>query len=285
MRSRTHPTGMRPRATRRSNPLNLRLDLAYDGTPFRGFARQSDFRTVQGDLEDSLAKLFGREVETFVAGRTDAGVHALGQVVSVPDAPEGLDPITLRDALNGMCRPSLVMWSCREMEEGWHARFSARSRAYVYAILEGETPDPFLAGTTLYQRESLDIDAMNEAAGHLVGRRDFTSFGRLREPDAPAERLLYELRVWREGRIVKVRARANAFMQQMVRSLVGTLMQVGAGARSPDEVPEILGARDRSAAGPVAPPHALCLVAVEYDEGWSRPLDLDATAPEVPSSV
>ncbi|MDQ5815474.1 MAG: tRNA pseudouridine(38-40) synthase TruA, partial [Actinomycetota bacterium] len=122
---------MRPRATRRSNPLNLRLDLAYDGTPFRGFARQANFRTVQGDLEASLTKLFGREVETFVAGRTDAGVHALGQVVSVPNAPEGLDPITLRDALNGMCRPSLVMWSCREMEEGWHARFSARSRAYV----------------------------------------------------------------------------------------------------------------------------------------------------------
>lgn len=240
---------------------------------------------MQGDLERALAKVFDREVETFVAGRTDAGVHALGQVVSVPGAPDDLDPIVVRDALNGMCGPSVVIWTCREVEEGWHARFNARSRAYVYAILQGETSDPFLAPTALYHRPALDIAAMNEAAGHLVGHRDFSSFGRLRDPEAPAERLLYELHVLRHGRIVKVRARANAFIQQMVRSLVGTLIQVGTGVRSPDEMPAILEARDRSAAGPVAPAHGLCLVAVEYDEGWSRPLDLEEGAESGPQPV
>ena len=240
---------------------------------------------MQGDLERALTRVFDREVETFVAGRTDAGVHALGQVVSIPGAPDDLDPVAVRDALNGMCGPSVVIWESRQVEDGWHARFSARSRAYVYAILEGETSDPFLATTTLYHRPILDIDSMNEAAGHLVGHHDFSSFGRLRDPEAPAERLLYELRVSRHGRIVKVRARANAFIQQMVRSLVGTLIQVGAGVRSPDGVPAILEARDRSAAGPVAPAHGLCLVAVEYDEGWSRPPELEEGAGSEPRSV
>ena len=239
---------------------------------------------MQGDLERALGKVFDREVETFVAGRTDAGVHALGQVVSVPGAPDDLDPVAVRDALNGMCAPSVVIWEIREVEEGWHARFNARSRAYVYAILEGETSDPFLATTTLYHRSILDIESMNEAAGHLVGHHDFSSFGRLRDPEAPAHRLLYELRVSRHGRIVKVRARANAFIQQMVRSLVGTLIQVGTGVRSPDDMPDVLEARDRSAAGPVAPAHGLCLVAVEYDEGWSRPPELEVGAGAVPRS-
>jgi tRNA pseudouridine38-40 synthase len=114
---------------------------------------------------------------------------------------------------------------------------------------------------------------MNEAAGHLAGPHDFSSFGRVPE-GATADRLLYELRCWRDGNIIRVRARANAFIQQMVRSLVGTLVQVGEGRRSPAEMPSILEAKDRSAAGPVAPPHGLCLVSVEYDEGWSRPFDL-----------
>jgi tRNA pseudouridine38-40 synthase len=112
---------------------------------------------------------------------------------------------------------------------------------------------------------------MHEAAGHLVGLQDFSSFGRLREAGASPERNLFELSAERSGRIVRVHARANAFIQQMVRSIVGTLIQVGEGSRTPDEMPAILRSRDRGAAGPVAPPHGLCLVAVEYDEGWGLP--------------
>jgi tRNA pseudouridine38-40 synthase len=228
---------------------------------------------VQGDVENALSRLFAREVTIACAGRTDAGVHALAQVVSTSDALDGIDLVKLRAALNGMCGPAIAVTSCREAAEGWHARFSARSRTYVYAVLEGEVPDPFLARTTLHHPRPLDVDAMNEAAGHLAGPHDFSSFGRVSDRGAAAERVLFELVCRRTGRIVRVRARANAFIQQMVRSLVGTLMEVGVAKRSPGDMPALLEARDRAVAGPVAPPQGLCLVSVEYDDGWSRPVD------------
>ena len=252
--------------------MNLRLDISYDGAPFHGFARQSNVDTVQGDLEDALSRLFRRDVETVCAGRTDAGVHALGQVVSVADAPDDLDEIKIRDALNSMLAPSIAVSAARRVDEDFHARFSALSRMYVYALLLGETPDPFLAKTTMYHPEPLDVAAMNEAAGALVGPHDFASFGRIPEGGS-SERLLYELSCWTTGDVLRIKARANAFIQQMVRSLVGTLVAVGEGRRGPDEMQSILDARDRSAAGQVAPPHGLCLVAVEYEDGWSRPFD------------
>jgi tRNA pseudouridine38-40 synthase len=261
--------------------VNLRLDLAYDGAPYRGFARQPDVRTVQGDLEDALAKLWSRDVTLIVAGRTDAGVHALGQVVNTTDAPDDIDPVKVRDALNAMLAPHVSIAECKPVADDFNARFSARSRTYVYGILQRSFPDPFLAPTTWFHPEPLDVDAMNEAAGHLVGPHDFRSFGRVPEPDASAERVLYELRCKREGDIIRIRARANAFIQQMVRSLVGTLVAVGEGRRGPEEMPEVLAAGDRAAAGPVAPAHGLCLVSVEYDEGWSGTLFL---SPERPAS-
>ncbi|HYI45039.1 MAG TPA: tRNA pseudouridine(38-40) synthase TruA [Actinomycetota bacterium] len=249
--------------------MNLRLDVAYDGAPFRGFARQPDVRTVQGDLEEALSKLCGAELSTVGAGRTDAGVHALGQVVSVFGVPDDLDPVKIRDSLNSMLHPAIAVSECRSVPEDFNARFGALSRAYVYGILQRRFSDPFLAPTVLFHPEPLDVEAMNEAAGHLVGAHDFSSFGRLPHSDAPAERVLYELRVRRDGDLIRVRARANAFLQQMVRSLVGTLIQVGEGRRSPEEMPQVLEARDRSAAGPVVVPQGLCLVSVEYPDGWS----------------
>jgi tRNA pseudouridine38-40 synthase len=253
--------------------MNLRFDLAYDGRPFHGFARQPDVRTVQGELETALTRVLQLEqVPTAVAGRTDAGVHAVGQVMSLGEVPDDVNLVALRDTLNGMVGPHISIWSLSAATEDFHARFSAKSRTYIYAILTGDVPDPFLAGTALYHRGELDVAAMNEAAGHLVGQHDFSSFGRVPDPDASAERLLFELRCRRDGGLVRVRARANAFIQQMVRSLVGTLVQVGEGKTPPDAMPATLSARDRAAAGPVAPPHGLCLVSVEYDEGWKAPL-------------
>lgn len=251
--------------------MNLRLDLAYDGRPFHGYARQRDVRTVQGDIEAALGKLLGSEPATAVAGRTDAGVHAVGQVMSVHDVPDDLDLVKLRDTLNGMLSPSISVWGMSAAADDFNARFSARSRTYIYAILQSDVPDPFLAATTLYHPGPLHVAAMNEAAGHLTGPHDFSSFGRVGEPGAPTERLLYELRCGRDDGLVRIRARANSFIQQMVRSLVGTLIRVGEGRTDPDEMPALLAARDRSAAGPVAPPHGLCLVSVEYDEAWKAP--------------
>jgi tRNA pseudouridine38-40 synthase len=249
--------------------MNLRLDIAYDGRPFHGFARQPDVRTVQGDIEEALAKLFARPTPTVGAGRTDAGVHALGQVVSVADTPDDVDLVKVRDSLNGMLGTPIAIHSAVQAADDFHARFSARSRTYVYAILQTRVPDPFLGGTTLFHPEPLDLGAMNEAAGHLAGPHDFSSFGRVPEGQS-AERVLYELSCHRSGDLIRIKARGNAFIQQMVRSLTGTLVQVGEGRKGPEEMPAILAARDRAMAGPVAAPHGLCLVSVEYDSGWSR---------------
>lgn len=213
----------------------------------------------------------GREISTVGAGRTDAGVHAVGQVATTADAPDDADPVKVRDALNAMCGPALSVRACREVPADFHARFSALSRSYIYATLVAETPDPWLARTTLWHPEPLDVDAMNEAAGHLVGHHDFSSFGRLPNPDAAPERTLFELQCARDRDVVRIWARANAFIHQMVRSLAGTLIQVGEGRRSPDKMVAVVAARDRAAAGPVAAPHGLCLVAVEYHDGWSGP--------------
>jgi tRNA pseudouridine38-40 synthase len=204
--------------------------------------------------------------------------------VSVPEAPDDADLVKVRDALNAMLRPSIAISACTEAPQGWHARHDARSRTYVYAVLRSETPDPFLARTTLYHPEPLDLAAMQEAAGHLVGDHDFASFGRVPEPGMSTTRTLFELAVVQTADLIRIRARANSFIQQMVRSLVGTLLQVGEGRRGPDDMVAVLAARDRAAAGPVAAPHGLCLVAVEYDAGWSVPISARRDDP-TPSSA
>ena len=217
--------------------------------------------------------MLGRTPVLTVAGRTDAGVHAAGQVVSAADVPDDAHPARLKGSLNSICGPAIVVHECRRAPDDFNARFDARSRTYVYALFTGDVADPWLSRTTWHHPGPLDVTAMNEAAGHLVGRRDFSSFGRLPAPDAGAERTLYQLSCSAAGALVRIHARADAFIQQMVRSLTGTLVAVGEGKTTPDEIPAILAARDRGAAGPVAPPQGLCLVSVEYDDGWSRPFD------------
>ena len=253
--------------------MNLRLDIAYDGEPFRGFAKQPGHRTVQGDLEAALTRMFGAEPTMHIAGRTDAGVHATGQVVSIPDAPDGIDPLRVRTSLNTMCGPSIALRAVSEAPEAWHARFDARSRTYVYAIHNSVVHDPFLIRTAWFRPAPLDLQAMNEAAGHLLGEHNFLSFGRLRKVGSTPIRTLFQLEFVPAGPVIRMKVRATSFIQQMVRSLAGTLVEVGEGKRDPGSMPAILEAKDRGAAGQVAPPHGLCLVAVEYDQGWSgRPV-------------
>ncbi len=228
---------------------------------------------MQGELEGALRSIFGREVQTFGAGRTDAGVHALGQVVGCPDLPKEADPDRIQKAVNGMCGPSISIWRSQPAPPEWHARYSAISRAYVYAILISEVADPFLDATTWRVPQELNVPAMNEAAGQLLGEHDFSSFGRATDEGAGAVRTLIQLNVEQEGSLIRVRARANSFIQQMVRTLAGTLVSVGMGRTSPADMISIMESKDRAAAGPVAPAHGLCLIAVEYDEGWSRPFD------------
>jgi tRNA pseudouridine38-40 synthase len=237
------------------------LVLAYDGTGFRGFARQPGQRTVEGALTVALEPVLGRRPELSVAGRTDAGVHAEGQVVSFP---ADRDPGSVRRAVNGILAPEVVVLRARRTHDGFDARRLATAREYRYRIRTAETPDPFTARFEWHRPGTYRLAAMRGAARALEGERDFASFCR-RPPDGRSTvRTLHRLAIRREGPLLEVRARADGFLHQMVRSLVGTLVAVGEGRMEPAAIPAVLAARDRSAAGPVAPAVGLTLVSVTY---------------------
>jgi len=241
----------------------LKLVLAYDGSGFHGFARQPGRRTVEGVLCEALERVLGAAPRLSVAGRTDAGVHARGQVVSFP-AGDVIDVGRLQPGLNTLLAPEVVVTDARVAPDGFDARHSATAREYRYRIQTGPIPDPFTARFVWHRPGDLSFPRMRAAARELVGERDFASFCRLRRGGSGTVRNLERLSVSRSGDLVEVSARANAFLHQMVRSLVGTLVAVGEGRTEPDRVPAILAARDRAAAGQLAPPHGLTLDRVLY---------------------
>ncbi len=239
-----------------------RLDLAYDGSGFHGYARQPQVRTVQGELEEALFKLAG-VVATEVAGRTDAGVHAQGQVVSFSVDGE-LDTERLVRSLNAMLGPEIVVWSARQEADGFSARFSARSRTYRYSVLNRPLPDPFLRYTTWHLADELFLDAMNEAARFFVGEHDFASFCRSADGRSTVRQVLTAGWEGAQPPIVRFEITAGSFCHQMVRSGVAVCVEVGRGRLPVSEVPAIIEARDRAAARGAAPPHGLTLWKVEY---------------------
>lgn len=248
----------------------FRLTLEYDGTDFAGFQFQGKGeRTVQGVLESAIAELSGEAaVRVHGAGRTDAGVHALGQVAHFraawPIPPERLAP-----ALTWALDRDLVVRRAEIAEPGFHSRFSATGRVYRYVILNRPAPSALLGRFALHVPEALDVAAMRGAARHLVGVHDFASFGRPAAPGRSTVRDVSRVDVRRWKDCVLITVRGNAFLRQMVRSFVGTLLAAGRGAIAPEEVVRIRERRDRAACPPVAPAHGLCLVRVEY-EGTRR---------------
>lgn len=241
----------------------VRLDLAYDGSGYHGFARQPDVRTVQGDLDDALQRVLGVTVETTCAGRTDAGVHARQQVVSfeVDDLP---DLERLRRGLDGVLGPEVSVWSVVGAPEGFDARFSPSWRAYCYFIETRPAADPLTRNWTWHLARRLDIGSMNEAAAHFLGSHDFASFCRRRE-GATTHREVLAAR-WEEsdGRTV-FSVRARAFCHQMVRSLTGHCVDVGLGRVPASATPDVLAAGDRQQVGTIAPAHGLILWEVGFD--------------------
>jgi tRNA pseudouridine38-40 synthase len=249
----------------------VRLVVAYDGTGFHGFAPNRDVPTVGGELAAALERVLGPPVVLTAAGRTDTGVHAWGQVVSF-DPPAGAlaDPEALQRSVNGLCKPSIVVRSAETAPPDFDARFSAQWRCYRYTVLNRDVPDPFLAATTWHVAAPLDRAALHLASDPLIGEHDFASFCRRPKVDAEADAPTLVRRVtsvrWDdlgEG-LLRFEIVANAFCHQMVRSIVGTLVEVGAGKRSAGTILATLRARDRSRAGQLAPPHGLCLWAVGY---------------------
>ena len=244
----------------------VRLSVEYDGTDFRGWARQTGLRTVEGVVEVGLQQVLGDVPELTVAGRTDAGVHARGQVVSFP-ASGDVDVGRLQRALNSMLAPEVVILDARLAPEGFDARRSAIAREYRYRIDVGPVPDPFTARFVWHRSGELWLPRMRAAARHLLGEHDFASFCRTPKDGGPTVRRLERLTISRAGDRIEIGARANAFLHQMVRSVVGTLVAVGEGRIDATDMPGILAARDRAKAGAIAPPHGLTLEHVVYGRG------------------
>ena len=245
---------------------NIKLTIEYDGTDFAGWQVQPDERTVQGSLEEALADLSGDEVRVHGAGRTDAGVHALGQVAHVLTALE-LAPERIRQAVNARLDDDVSIVAAEEVPESFHARFDATSRSYVY--LMGVSESPIWRRNRWHVRSELDIEAMRGATRALLGEKDFSSFCLTgSEPNHHKCCVTGISLDWEPGfgGMMILRIRANRFLRGMVRSIVGTLVDVGKGRTTPGGFADILAARDRGAAGATAPPWGLYLEDVRYGE-------------------
>lgn len=246
-----------------------RLLLAYDGTGFHGYARQPEVRTVQGVLEEALTGVVG-PTETFVAGRTDKGVHATGQIVSFTTETL-VDPARIMRSVNRRIGPEVSILDVAEVAETFHARFSATGRAYRYQILNRESPDPFRSAVTWHLPHSIDIDALNEASVGFVGEQDFASLCRKSGDRSTVRKVLWAF--WRRNdELVEFSVAATAFCHQMVRSMVAIAVDVGRERVKAGSVPAMLVARDRRAGRGAAPAQGLTLVAVSYPgESLPRP--------------
>lgn len=246
------------------------LKVEYDGRPFAGWQRQADHPSVQGAIEAALARLEPRDHTIAAAGRTDAGVHALGQVAHC-DMDKDWDPFRLSEALNHHLKPAPVaIVTCARVADDWHARFSAVERRYLFRLLSRRAPLTFEAGQFWRINQPLDTASMRAGAGHLVGRHDFTTFrSSICQADSPVktlDALEIEECARPDGTEYRFHVRARSFLHNQVRSFIGTLERVGAGAWTPEDVGAALAARDRAACGPVCPPHGLYLAQVGYPE-------------------
>lgn len=243
---------------------NVKAIVEYDGTGFCGFQRQPTRPTIQGDLEKALGRLLGEwRVPIVGAGRTDAGVHASGQTVNFT-LPERFPLDRICEAMNGKLPVGIRLKSAEVASDDFHARYSAVSRTYIYAVLNRDLGSVFLKRYTWHVRKPLDLDAMICAADKFIGTQDFASFGMPDKPGRSTVRQVMEFRMRRRKHIVFVKIRANAFLRGMARAMVGTLVDIGQGKRSPQDLDAILAARDRQAAGTTAPPQGLFLTKVEY---------------------
>jgi tRNA pseudouridine38-40 synthase len=242
-----------------------RLTIEYDGAGYAGFQAQAGLPTVQGAIETAVKGFSGQDVRIAAAGRTDSGVHATGQVVHV-DLEKAWPAETVMNALNAhLVKEAVAVLDSAAVGDDWHARFSATGRRYLYRILNRPGRPALERGKVWHMRKPLDADAMHEAAQALVGHHDFTTFRDLACQSKSPEKTLDVSRVTRVGEEVHLVFEARSFLHRQVRSMTGTLVEVGLGRWTAEDVAEALAARDRTACGPVAPSDGLYLTGVAYD--------------------
>lgn len=242
--------------------MRVKAVVAYDGTDYLGFQRQAAGSTVQQTLETALESITGAGVRVLAAGRTDAGVHAEGQVIAFDtDWRHGLSD--LKRAMNAMLPQDIAVSEMVRAASGFHPRYDARSRRYRYTIYNAPVRAPLARRTSLHWAGPLDLEAMQSVTPWIVGERDFAAFGRPPQGEVTVRRVI-EAGWTFDTPWLFFEIEANAFLFRMVRSIVGTLLRIGQRRLAPDEFGAILASRDRSQAGPTAPAHGLCLVKVRY---------------------
>jgi tRNA pseudouridine38-40 synthase len=238
--------------------------ISYDGSSFSGYQVQPGKRTVQSELEAVLAKMHkGEPVKVSGSGRTDAGVHAKGQVIHF-DSPLPIPEQKWVIALNSMLPEDIAVRSVEKVSENFHARFDAEGKEYRYVIFLSKIRDPFQRKFAYQYPYPLDMEAMKEASRYLLGTHDFTSFCSAKTEVADKVRTIEKIDFTIEGQLLTIRFSGNGFLYNMVRILVGTLLEAGAGERSPKDIPDIIAKKDRSSAGKTAPAHGLYLWEVFY---------------------
>jgi tRNA pseudouridine38-40 synthase len=240
----------------------VRLDIEYDGGAFKGWARQPGLRTVQGELETALATVLREPIELTVAGRTDTGVHATGQVASF-DAPAD-PPKDLARRLNGLLPDDVAVTAAAPAADGFNARHDAKARSYRYRLLARNAPSPFELGKALWWPHRVDREALDACAAALPGTHDFTAFTPTQNDHVRFDRHILAASWTTEGDVLSFRITADAFMRNMVRVLVGTQLEVASGRRSVENFIDLLGGASRIEAGDTAPPHGLYLESVSY---------------------
>ena len=244
--------------------MHFRMVVEYDGTDYAGWQIQPEARTVQGTLETALLELLGHPVRVAAAGRTDAGVHAIAQVVAF-HTDRALAPETVCRALNALTPRDLSVRAVDCVPDSFDPRRSASARVYIYRIWNRATPSPFWRRWAWHVRQPLSLEQMSAAAEHLLGVHDFTSFRAAGCDAEHAVRRVDRSVFRRDGDLISYRIEATAFLRHMVRNVVGTLVEVGRGRRTADAVRVLLEARDRTLAAATAPAHGLCLTEVRYE--------------------
>ncbi|KFB10956.1 tRNA pseudouridine(38-40) synthase TruA [Nitratireductor basaltis] len=243
-----------------------RIDVEYDGTPYSGWQRQANQHTVQAAIEQAIRKFCGEEITLKAAGRTDAGVHATGQV-SHFDLSKDWAANTVGNAINAhlaLADERVAILNCTQVGEEFDSRFSAKARHYLYRIINRRAPIAIERGRAWHISRALDVDAMHEASQRLLGTHDFTTFRAAQCQAKSPVKTLDRLDVSRDGVVIEVRASARSFLHNQVRSLVGSLVKVGDGSWNADDLVAALEAKKRSACGPVAPADGLYLIQVDY---------------------